>query len=215
MQDIKSKKKVCFVVTKGVWGGAQKYVYILATSLPKNQYDVVVITGEGNVLKSKLEEKNIKTYEIANLKRDISIISEIKSFISIFKILRKEKPDVLHLNSPKAGGLGAVAGRLCRVPRITQTIHGWTFNEDRKTSAKIVIWFFSYITTILCHKTIVIAEREEKQGKIMPFVKSRITLIKNGIEPILFKEKDLSKKENYGFFFNEITHGKCQYYMVK
>ena len=195
MQDIKSKKKVCLMVTKGVWGGAQKYVYTLATSLPKNQYDVVVITGEGNILKNKLEEKNIRTYEITNLKRDISIISEIKSFISIFKILRKEKPDVLHLNSPKAGGLGAVAGRLCWVPKIIQTIHGWTFNEDRKTGAKIVIWFFSYVTTLLCHKTIVIAPREEKQGRIMPFIKSRIILIKNGVEPILFKEKDLSKKE--------------------
>src|SRR3989344_7423872 len=195
MQDIKSKKKVCLMVTKGVWGGAQKYVYTLAISLPKNQYDVFVVVGQGGILNSKLLGKNIRTYEISDLKRDISIVSEIKSFISLFKILRKEKPDVLHLNSPKAGGLGAVAGRLCRVPRITQTIHGWTFNENRKTGAKIVIWFFSYITTILCHKTIVIAEREEKQGKIMPFVKSRITLIKNGIEPILFKEKDLSKKE--------------------
>jgi len=205
MQDIKSKKKVCLMVTKGVWGGAQKYVYTLATSLPKNQYDVFVITGDGNILKNKLEEKNIRTYEIANLKRDISIISEIKSFISIFKILRKEKPDVLHLNSPKAGGLGAVAGRLCWVPKIIQTIHGWTFNEDRKTGAKIVIWFFSYVTTLLCHKTIVIAPREEKQGRIMPFIKSRIILIKNGVEPILFKEKDLSKKELLNFCGHQMS----------
>ena len=195
MQDIKSKKKVCLMVTKGVWGGAQKYVYTLAISLPKNQYDVFVVVGQGGILNSKLLGKNIRTYEISDLKRDISIVSEIKSFISLFKILRKEKPDVLHLNSPKAGGLGAVAGRLCLIPKIIQTIHGWTFNEDRKTSAKIIIWFFSYITTLLCHKTIVIAPREEKQGRIMPFIKSKITLIKNGVEPILFKERNLARKE--------------------
>ena len=195
MQDIKSKKKICLIFTKKVWGGAQKYVYTLAISLPKNQYDVFVVVGQGGILNSKLLGKNIRTYEISDLKRDISIVSEIKSFISLFKILRKEKPDVLHLNSPKAGGLGAVAGRLCLIPKIIQTIHGWTFNEDRKTSAKIIIWFFSYITTLLCHKTIVIAPREEKQGRIMPFIKSKITLIKNGVEPILFKERNLARKE--------------------
>ncbi|MCX6702063.1 MAG: glycosyltransferase [Candidatus Zambryskibacteria bacterium] len=195
MQDIKPKKKICFVVTKGVWGGAQKYVYTLATSLPKNQYDVIVIVGEGGVLKNKLEGKNIKVYEIISLKRDISLFREFISSLTLLKIIWKEKPDILHLNSPKAGGFGSVAGRLCRVPKIIQTIHGWTFNEDRKIIAKIIIWFFSYITTLLCHKTIIIAKKEERQIRKMPFIQSKIILIKNGLEPILFKEKDEAQNE--------------------
>src|SRR3989344_5685186 len=101
MQDIKSKKKICFVVTKGVWGGAQKYVYDLATSIPKNQFNIIAIVGNGDILKNKLQEQNIKTYEINNLKRDISIIAEIKSSFTLLKIIWKEKPDILHLNSPK------------------------------------------------------------------------------------------------------------------
>src|SRR3989339_333433 len=123
LRDIKPKKKVCFFVTKGVWGGAQKYVYSLATSLPKNSYDVFVVVGEGKILKDRLEEKNIRTYEIAGLRRDISVLSEIRSFLFLLKILRKESPDVLHLNSPKAGGLGTVVGRLLGIKKIIFTVH--------------------------------------------------------------------------------------------
>lgn len=205
MQDIRPKKKVCLMVTKGVWGGAQKYVYSIATSLPKNLYDVFVITGKGEILKNKLEKENIRVYEIDNLKRDISTFSEIKSFFSILKILRQERPDVLHLNSPKAGGLGSAAGRLLNILKIKNcklkiiyTAHGWTFNEDRGVPSKIAIWLLSWVTVLLCHKTIVIAEKEMKQAKRMPFVNKKIVLIRNGVENIDFKEKTEAQKELFG-----------------
>ncbi|MFA5888964.1 MAG: glycosyltransferase [Candidatus Paceibacterota bacterium] len=196
-QDIKPRKKICFVITKGVWGGAQKYVFSLTTSLPKNQFDVVVITGPGDILKNKLEKQNIKTYEISSLKRDLSIFEEFVSSLTLLKIVWKEGPDILHLNSPKASGFGSVAGRLVGTKNIIQTIHGWTFNEDRKIFTKTVIWFFSWITTMLCHKTIVIAEKELRQAIKMPFCKRKIILIKNGVEPVLFKERFEAKKELY------------------
>ncbi len=53
------KTKICFFITKGAWGGAQRYVYNLATSLPENKYDVLVITGSGEILKNKLREKQV------------------------------------------------------------------------------------------------------------------------------------------------------------
>lgn len=191
-----NKTKICYVITKGVWGGAQKYLYSLAIGLPKDQYEVVVMTGEGNILKQKLEERGIKTYVIGSLKRDVSIIAEIKSFFELMKIVWRESPDVLHLNSPKASGLGAVAGRLCFVPKIIQTVHGFTWNEDRKMASKVSISFFSWLTVMLCHKTIVIASKEEKQVKVLPFVRdSKIVLIRNGVEKIDFKEKSTAQKE--------------------
>lgn len=195
IQGIKRKTKVCFVVTKGVWGGAQKYVFSLATSLPKNNYEVIVISGEGETLPNKLILAGIQIYRLPEMKRDISLINEIKNFFALYKILKKEKPDVLHLNSPKAGGLGALAGRLLGIKKIVYTAHGWTFNEDRKIFNKIIIFLFSWITVLLCHKTIVIAEKEKRQTRFMPFVKNKIVLIRNGVEQIVFKEKDVARKE--------------------
>ncbi len=198
MQEVNSltkRRKIGFFVTKGVWGGAQKYVYNLATSLPKEKFDVFVVTGAGDALKERLEKKEIKTYTVKKMKRDISIFSEIITIFTLLRIILKEKPDVLHLNSPKAAGLGSFIGRLLFVPKIVQTIHGFTWNEDRSALSKILIVFFTWITLIFCHKNIVLSQREKRQAENLPFVKNKIILIPNGIEKIDFKEKMLARKE--------------------
>ncbi len=193
MQPLK-KTKVLYVITKGVWGGAQKYVYSLAVNLPKDRFEAVVVCGQGGILKEKLLEKNIRVIEIDNLKRDISIFSELKSFFTLYKILQSEKPDTLHLNSPKAGGIGAVAGRLLRIPKIIYTAHGWTFNEKRPFLSTIAIRLFSWITVVLCTNVIVIARKEEQQAIAMPFVsRKKVKLIHNGIDLIEFKEKNIAR----------------------
>ncbi len=194
--EVRQKIKVCYVITKGNWGGAQKYVYTLATMLPKEKFDTVVILGAGEILKEKLEAAGIKVYELKSLKRDIRTWSEIKSFFTLFGIIWKVKPDILHLNSPKASGLGSLAGRMLFVHRIIQTVHGWSFNENRQAHSEFLIRFFSWITTILCHKTIVIAQREKEQVEVMPLVKdSKIVIVRNGVEKINFKDKGVAQKE--------------------
>lgn len=208
------KTKICFVVTKGVWGGAQKYVYNLATELPKDRYQSVVITGAGDALPQKLTEKGVPVFKIESMKRDISIFSEINSAYKLFRFIKKEKPDILHLNSPKAGGLGALIGRILFVPKIVYTAHGWTFNEDRPLLQNALIMFFSWLIIFLSHEVIVIAPREEEQAKNLPLVNPRkITLIRNGVEKINFKDKMLARKElaekteNKNFAENELWIG--------
>ena len=220
IQGVKPKTKICFVVTKGVWGGAQKYVYTLSTSLPKNNFEAIVVSGEGEILPNKLKDDGIKTYKLSELVRDISFVGEIKSFFSLLKILKTEKPDVLHLNSPKAGGLGALAGRIYNLLKIgncdqifndskeykngstpvvklkiVYIAHGWPFNEDRSKFKKFLIFGFSWMTVFLSHKTIVIAEKELKQGRKMPFVKNKLVLIRNGVSQFGTLEKNIARKK--------------------
>jgi len=191
-----SKVTVVYLITKGFWGGAGKYVYNLATSLPKDKYEVSVICGQGRILKEKLEKKGVKVFSIGSMRRDISIFGEMVSFLRIFWIVFREKPDVLHLNSPKAGGIGAVIGRILFVKKIIYTAHGWTFNENRPAFQNSLILIFSWITTLLCHKVIVIAKREEEQALSFPLTnREKIVLIGNGVEKIDFKDKNTARKE--------------------
>ncbi len=177
------KIKVLYMITKGVWGGAAEYVYTLATSLPTNMYDVTVLCGDGRALPEKLEAAGVRVYSVPTLMRDVSLSQEIKSFFALIQIIRHVRPDVLHLNSPKAGGLGSLAGRIARVKKILYTAHGWPMNEPRGTVSKAVITLFSWMTIQFCHKTIVIAEREKKQALRMFWVNpKKIVLVRNGVE---------------------------------
>ncbi|QQR64864.1 hypothetical protein IPH92_04920 [Candidatus Kaiserbacteria bacterium] len=46
-------KKILFIITKSNFGGAQRYVYELATGLSKDEFDVVVAFGGSGILKRK------------------------------------------------------------------------------------------------------------------------------------------------------------------
>ena len=175
-------KKVLFVITKSNWGGAQRYVYDLATGLPKNEFEVEVAFGQPGLLAKKLDEARVTTYPILSLQRDISILADIKSFFELLRLFRAEKPDVVHLNSSKAGGVGALAARLVGVPRILFTAHGWPFWEQRNFLSRTLICLSSWLTALLSHKIIVVSDYDLKVAQKMPFIAQKTTRIYNGID---------------------------------
>ncbi|HAS85113.1 MAG TPA: hypothetical protein DCS23_03550, partial [Candidatus Yonathbacteria bacterium] len=175
------KKKILFVITKSNFGGAQKYVFDLATGLPKDQFDVAVALGGSGILIQKLHAENIRVLPIFSLARDVNPWSDITAFFELWKIFREEKPDVVHLNSAKAGGVGALVARLAGVQKIIFTAHGWAFNEERPMWQKLIIKFFSWITVILSHETIAVSNAVRNNTSGWPFVVGKISVIKNGI----------------------------------
>ncbi|HRH22834.1 MAG TPA: glycosyltransferase family 4 protein [Candidatus Paceibacterota bacterium] len=190
----KTKKKLLFVITKSNWGGAQKYVFDLATHL-SNDYDIRVVLGGNSVLKEKLEQSQIKTITIAELGRDINVF---KDFIVLYKLIRltqKERPDIIHVNSSKTGGLGALAGRLCGIQKTIFTSHGWPFNEDRSFLQKKALFFFSWLTSLFSHTTITVSNKDYLLGQAMPWVKNKMTLVYNGIALPHYKNREEARKE--------------------
>ena len=176
-----SKKiKVLFVITKSNFGGAQKYVFDLATRLPADRFDVAVALGGDGLLVSKLHEANIHTIQIPSLLRDVDMMNDLSAFFGLRAIFRKEQPDVVHLNSAKAGGVGALAARLDGVPKIIFTAHGWAFNEERSLVERIFITFFSWVTVLLAHQTIAVSRAVKNDTRNWPFVQGKIATIQNG-----------------------------------
>jgi len=156
--DSQIKKKVLFLITKSTWGGAQRYVFDLATGIDQTKFEAVVALGGEGELTSRLDNSGIRVIKIDSLKRDISLKQEWAFFKELFLIIKKEKPDILHVNSSKAGGVGTFLGRLLLVPRVVFTAHGWAFNEDRPLWQRIIIKVLHWLTVMLSHRTIVVSE---------------------------------------------------------
>jgi len=184
MSDTNKKLKIIYAITKGNWGGAQQYVYNLAKSLPKEKFEVSVICGQGKILKEKLEKENIKVYEVEEMGRDIKITDDFKSFLKLIKILKEEKPNILHLNSSKMGGLGGFAGRIARVPKIIFTAHAWAFNESRPWVQKKIIAFLHWFTVIFSHTTLTVSRKTKNDIDSLPFMKNKVFVVHNAIAEI-------------------------------
>lgn len=188
------RKKLFICITKASWGGAQKYVFDLATSLPKESFDISVLFGEGGLLEKRLKEKGIKTTKLENSQRDPSIKKDIKLIFELVGIFKKEKPDIIHLNSSKIGLLGAIAGRLAGIKKIIFTVHGWAFNEDRPLLQKAVFWIMQVKTVFLCHRTIAVSENTKNQLRPR-WLQKKISVIHNGIDDIGFLKKEEAKNK--------------------
>lgn len=188
----KTKKKILYVITKSNWGGAQRYVYDLATSMPKDSFDVAVAHGGEGELSGKLKETGIRTIHVPCLLRDIRIGQEIKMLFALVRLFQKERPDVVHLNSSKIGGLGAFSARIAGVPKIIFTAHGWAFKEERWWPAKKLILFFSWLTVLLAHRTIAVS-RDDKNRRPQLFSAKKTTLVHNGIESYVFVERNKAR----------------------
>ncbi len=177
-----TKKKILFVITKSNWGGAQRYVYDLATALPKDEFEVHVAFGQPGLLALKLKAAGITTHPIFSLERNVSLLADIKSFFELARLFRTEKPEIVHLNSSKAGGVGALAARCAGVKKIVFTAHGWPFWEQRNPVSRVLIYLFSWLTAFLSHKVIVVSNYDLSVAKKMPFIGHKIIRIYNGID---------------------------------
>ena len=176
------KKKVLYLITKATWGGAQRYVFDLASHLPSERFEPVVAFGERGRLAEILEQKHIRIVQIPSLGRNIALISDCVSFFNILSCIWREHPDIVHLNSSKAAALGTFAARLLGVPKIIFTVHGWPFGEKRNPIAKILIWKISWLTALLSHHVICVSDYDLQSAKLMPLIGRKVVRIYNGID---------------------------------
>ena len=184
------KKKLLFVITKSVWGGAGRYVYDLAIALSE-EYDVAVALGGSGPLISKLQTGGVRTIAIPSLDRDIDTRSDSSAFFELLTIFKKEKPDIVHVNSSKAGALGALAARIQRVPKIVYTAHGWAFNEPVSPLSKLFRWTVSLGTLLLSHAVITVSHFDSIHSPLG----LETTMIHNGLASPVFLPKGEARTE--------------------
>ncbi len=89
----------------------------------KEKYDLVLLSSPGKELSELHEMHNVKTIGVP-MERHISLIKDIKSFIRLIQVFRKEKPYMVHSMTPKAGLLCMVAAWIARVPKRVHTFTG-------------------------------------------------------------------------------------------
>ena len=107
------KKRVLFVITQSELGGAQKFLSNLTSHLDRGAYEFLVAvgsSGNGDFLRV-LKAGSIPSQTLKFLKRGSSLpsLSDIKAIFEIRSLIKSYRPDVLFLNSSRAGFIGSLA----------------------------------------------------------------------------------------------------------
>ena len=185
------KTKILYLITQSELGGAQKHVLDLADSLKEN-YDILVAAGNdgGGALLSQLSERKIKNLNLRWLRRAINPFFDLLSFWEIRRLLKTEKPDILHLHSSKAGLLGSLASISLRQKiKVIYTSHGAAFSASFSKKARKFFLLLEWLSGFFKDKIICVSQNEKKiwlKENIVP--KEKLITVANGLDLKILSE---------------------------
>ena len=197
-----AKKSILYIITKSVWGGAAKYVYDLSINL-SGEFNVSIAAGGKSKFYKKIKETDLPYYQMNNFQKSINPLKDIFVFFEILSLLVQLKPDIIHTNSSKAGGIAGLAGWTYKVLsnrkiNLIFTAHGWAFAEDKSKWKIGLIKLFSKITAMFYDKIICVSEYDRKialENNIAP--EDKLITVHNGIDikNINFLTKEEAQKK--------------------
>ena len=109
-------------------GGPAMHVVHLAEALDPTRFRTRLITGgitedEGDMT-YYARERGVEVTEIRGMSRLLSPLGDLRSFLTLLRIFRRERPTIVHTHTAKAGTVGRLAAKAAGVPVIIHTFHG-------------------------------------------------------------------------------------------
>jgi glycosyltransferase involved in cell wall biosynthesis len=168
--------------------------YLLLNQLRRIQdegYEVFGVSAPGPDV-AAVEASGIPHFSVPMTRR-FTPLADLRALWSLIRLMRRERFDVVHTHTPKAGLLGQLAARISGVPVVVNTLHGFYFHDDMKPAPRrFYIWMERIAAR--CSDTILSQNTEDMSTAL----KERIAgpeLIKwlgNGIDLDRFDRRNLS-----------------------
>lgn len=177
------RKKILQMVTLSEWGGAQHIVYLLAKYL-RQDYEITVACAPGGPLGDRLRAEGIRVIEIQGLCRNPHPIRDLRALWKLYQLMKRERFDLVHTHSTKAGLLGRLAAAWARVPIILFTAHGWAFSEGRPWLWRWLLAQVERLPALFSTKIICVSEYDRQLAlRFTVAPKEKLAVIPNGLEP--------------------------------
>ena len=198
--------RVLHIITRLTLGGAQETALYYFHHLEREKFDVFFMAGtqfefqEEAVLEALWKDANFTC--IKNLDNRIHPIKDLLSIWEIYKGIKRNKIDIVHTHSAKAGFVGRVAARLAKVSVIIHTVHGWSFNPLMKPLIKKIYIFLEKLMAKCTTQLIVVSNPDIEKGLAHGIGRlNQYKVIRSGIDFTKFtilNEKDILRfKENF------------------
>ena len=101
-------------------------------------YEVVGVSSPGKTLDLVSTREGVRTVGIP-MERRIAVLKDVVSLIRLILLFRKERPDIVHSITPKAGLLSMLAAWITRVPVRMHTFTGLVFPTARGKMQRLLI----------------------------------------------------------------------------
>ena len=192
-----SEKKKFFVVTTI----PLSFIFFKGQlSFLKKEFDMHIVSSPGEKLEEAQKYDNVIAHKIP-MAREISLFKDIKALFAFIVLFLKEKPYVVHGNTPKGSFLSMIAAKITRRPVRIYFLHGLRYQGASGFKRKLLI--FMEKVTCFCASDIYAVSNGVKKTAMNELTKKPITVIGNGspnginlthFDPDLFKAQEERNK---------------------
>jgi glycosyltransferase involved in cell wall biosynthesis len=159
-----------------------RYLLLPQLEAAKELGESIGISADG-VFVPELEERGIRHIALASSTRGMNLLADLKAIGQLWKILRRERPDVLHTHNPKPGVYGRIVGRLAGVPIVVNTVHGLYATPESSFLKRVVVYSLEWIASRFSDAELIQSPEDfdllSRRG-IMP--RSKLRLLGNGVD---------------------------------
>lgn len=107
-------------------------------SFLNDHFQVLAVSGPGKDLDEVEQREKVRTVAI-KMEREIHLLNDLMSFWKLYLCFLKEKPDIVHSITPKAGLLSMVAAYFAGVPIRIHTFTGLIFPSKKGILKQLLI----------------------------------------------------------------------------
>jgi len=145
------KKNICKIEMNQIISGKSKQKLIRITTVPlslktllkgqsrfmSSYYEVIGISSAGKELSDVNLDEGIRVLPV-EMTRKISPVKDLKSLYELYRILKREKPFIVHSHTPKAGIISMLAAKFAQVPFRLHTVAGLPLMEATGNKRKLL-----------------------------------------------------------------------------
>jgi glycosyltransferase involved in cell wall biosynthesis/ribosomal protein S18 acetylase RimI-like enzyme len=88
----------------------------------------------------ELEAAGIRHLPLVASTRGVNPLSDLRAAWQLWRVLRRQRPDILHTHNPKPGLYGRVLGRMAGVPIVVNTVHGVYATRDDDLWKRVAVY---------------------------------------------------------------------------
>lgn len=195
-------------------GGVQRHVVSILERMNRDRFEISAICPPAAPVKGVSADKEsfaralsrigVRVY-LVEMIREINLISDTRAFFKIYNFMKKERFDIVHTHSSKAGFLGRIAARLAGIKAVVHTPNSFAF--DRPEPMLLERKFYAFLERfagLFCDKIIAVCEGEKRLAEgCLGLPQGKVEVIYNAIDASLYnvkvdaamKKKELGIKE--------------------
>lgn len=189
--------KIAHIQLLPLLSGVQRVCLDELIHLDNTKFEKYLICKEPGPLTEEAQKYGIKCFYIPSLVRHISLKNDTKALLSLWKLIRLNRFDIVHTHSSKTGVLGRVAAWLNRTKLIVHTVHGFSFPIAKNKMQYLLFWSMEKIGSLCGDKIICLHENDARIAKeIVKVSDDSIHIIGNGVDVKKFSPYDADKKKS-------------------